>query len=57
MARKGKANLMTWRDHKKAYDFDPHNWINEYLELFGNADNVRFFFGEEYEAMEVVADV
>ena len=48
---------MTWRDHKKAYDFDPHNWINEYLELFGNADNVRFFFGEEYEAMEVVADV
>ena len=34
---------MTWRDHKKAYDFDPHNWINEYLELFGNADNVRFF--------------
>ena len=34
---------MTWIDYKKAYDFVPHSWINECMELFGIADNVRNF--------------
>ena len=34
---------MAWIDHKKAYDFVPHCWINECMKLFGIADNVRIF--------------
>ena len=28
-------------DYKKAYDFVPHSWINECMEMFGIAENVR----------------
>ena len=31
---------MAWIDYKKAYNFVPHSWINECIELFGTADNV-----------------
>ena len=34
---------MAWVNHRKAYDFVPHSWINECLKLFGVAENVREF--------------
>ena len=37
-----KNNLsMTWIDYKKPYDMVPHSWIEECLELFGVAENIR----------------
>ena len=39
---KRHTNLsMAWIDYKKAYDFVPHSWINECMEMFGIAENVR----------------
>ena len=32
---------MAWIDYEKACNFVPHNWINECMELFGIADNVK----------------
>ena len=32
---------MAWIDYKKAYNFVPHSWINECMEMFGIAGNVR----------------
>ena len=41
---KRRANLaMAWIDFRKAYDFVPHSWILECLDMLGNADNVRRF--------------
>ena len=40
---------MTWIDYKKMYDFVPHSWINECMELFGIVDNVRNFLKESIE--------
>ena len=34
---------MAWIDYKKAYDFVPHSWIKECMEIFGIAKNVRDF--------------
>ena len=40
--KKRHTNLsMAWVDYKKAYDFVPHSWINECMEMFGIAENVR----------------
>ena len=42
--RKRHTNLaMAWVDYKKAYDFVPHSWISECMEMFGIAENVRNF--------------
>ena len=42
--RKRHTNLaMAWIDYKKAYDFVPHSWVNECMEIFGIAENVREF--------------
>ena len=42
--RKRHTNLaMAWIDYKKAYDFVPHSWISECMEMFGIAGNVRGF--------------
>ena len=42
--RKRRTNLaMVWIDYRKAYDFVPHSWIIECLDMFGIADNVRRF--------------
>ncbi len=42
--RKRHTNLaMAWIDYKKAYDFVPHSWISECMEIFGIAENVRNF--------------
>ena len=32
---------MAWIDYKKAYNFVKHSWINECIEMFGIAENVR----------------
>ena len=34
---------MAWIDYRKAYDFVPHSWILECLDMLGIADNVRSF--------------
>ena len=48
--KKMHSNLsMAWIDYKKVYDFFPHSWINECMELFGIA--------KEYGAIEVIDDV
>ena len=48
--KKRHTNLyMAWIDHKKAYDFDPHSWINECMGLFGIVDNVRNFLENSME--------
>ena len=40
--KKKQINLsMAWIDYKQAYDFVPHSWINECMDLLGIADNVR----------------
>ena len=44
---------MEWIDYKKAYDFVPHSWITECMELFGIADKVKLF-GKEYGTIEVL---
>ena len=42
--RKRHTNLaMAWIDYKKAYDFVPHSWISECMEMFGIAGDVREF--------------
>ena len=42
--RKRRTNLaMTWIDYRKAYDFVPHSWILECLDMLGIVDNVRSF--------------
>ena len=48
--KKMHTNLsMPWIDCKKAYDFVPHSWINECMELFGIADNMRNFLEKSME--------
>ena len=32
---------MAWIDYRKAYDFVPHSWILECLDMLGIVDNVR----------------
>ena len=40
--RKRRTNLaMAWIDYRKAYDFVPHSWILECLDMLGIVDNVR----------------
>ena len=42
--KKRHNNLsIAWIDYKKAYDFVPHSWVNECMEMFGSAKNVRKF--------------
>ena len=51
--RKRITNLtMVWIDYRKPFDFVPHSWIRECLDMLGIADNVRGFFGEKCEKVE-----
>ena len=34
---------MAWIDYRKAYDLGPHNLVNECMEMFGIAENLRTF--------------
>ena len=44
------TNLSTaWKDYKKGYDFAPHSWINECVELFRTAKIVRNFLEKSME--------
>ena len=43
-SKRRHTNLaMAWIDYKKAYDYIPHSWISECLELVGIAENVISF--------------
>ena len=48
---------MAWIDYRKAYDFVPHNWILECLDMLGIADNVRSFYGEKHEEVETSSEL
>ena len=40
--RKRHTNLsMAWIDYREAYDLVPHSWVNECMEMFGTAENLR----------------
>ena len=42
--KKRYINLpMAWIDYRKAYDLVPHSWVNECMEMFGIAVNLRTF--------------
>ena len=42
--KKRHTNLsMAWIDYRKAYDLVPHNLVNECMEIFGIAENLRTF--------------
>ena len=42
--RKRHTNLyMAWIDYRKAYDLVPHSWVNDCMEMFGIAENLRTF--------------
>ena len=48
--KKRHTNLsLAWIDFRKAYNFVPHTWINECMELFGITDNVRSFLQKGME--------
>ena len=34
---------MAWIDYRKAYDLVPHSWVNECMQIFGIAENLRIF--------------
>ena len=43
-SRKRRTILaMVWIDYRKAYDYVPHSWVLECLDILGIADNVRSF--------------
>ena len=42
--KKRRTNLsMAWIHYRKAYDLVPHSWVNECMEMFGTAENLRTF--------------
>ena len=42
--RERHTNLsMAWIGYRKAYDLVPHSWVNECMEMFGIAENLRTF--------------
>ena len=42
--KKRHINLsMAWIGYRKAYDLVPHSWVNECMEMFGIAENLRTF--------------
>ena len=48
--KKRHTNLsIMWIDYEKGHDFVPHSWINECMELFGIADNVKNFLEKSME--------
>ena len=41
---KRHTNLsMAWIHYRKVYDLVPHSWVNECMEMFGTAENLRTF--------------
>ena len=53
-----KKNLaMAWIDYKKAYDMVPYLWINECLDLFGVAENIKTLLVNSIEKWRVLLRV
>ena len=43
-SKKRRTNLsMAWIDYRKAYNLVPHRWVNECIEMFRIAENLRTF--------------
>ena len=43
-SKKRHTNLSAaWIDYRKTYDLVPHSWVNEHMEMFGIAENLRTF--------------
>ena len=51
---------MAWIDYRKAYDLVPRSWVNECMEMFGIAENLRneqkSKFAKEYAAVVAIVD-
>ena len=55
--RKRHTNLsMAWIDYREAYDLVPHSWVNECMEMFGIAENLRTLFSKVYATVEAIVD-
>ena len=53
--RKRRTNLAkAWIDYRKAYDFVPHSWILECLNMLGIADNVRSFLEKRMKKWKLI---
>ena len=44
---------MTCIDYRKAYDLVPHSWVNECMEMFGIAENLRTFLQKSMQQWRV----
>ena len=52
--RKRRTDLATaWIDYRKTYDFVPHSWILECLDMLGIADNVRSFLEKSMKKFDL----
>ena len=53
--RKRKTNLaVAWIDYRKAYDFVPHSWILECLDMLRIADNLRSFLEKSMKKLKLL---
>ena len=53
--RSSKKNLaMAWIDYKKVCDMVPHSWIEECLDLFGVAENIKTLLVNSMEKWRVM---
>ena len=43
-------------NYRKAHDLAPHSWVNECMEMFGIAENLRTFFAKEYATVGAIVD-
>ena len=50
--KKRHTNLSTtWIDYRIRYDLVPHSWLNECLETFGKAVNLRMFLQKSMQQL------
>ena len=50
--KKRHTNLSTtWIDYRIRYDLAPHSWLNECLETFGKAENLRMFLQKSMQQL------
>ena len=40
---------MAWIGYRIVYDLVPHSWVNECMEMFGIAENLRMFLQKSME--------
>ena len=56
--RKRRTNFaMAWIDYRKAYDFVPHSWVLECLDMFSIADNVRSFLKKSMKKWKILLNL